>query len=455
MSNWAVAEMASAVVPCSRVLPNLALICSCVAEHSGVSFSAATGHAGRQAASRLFGNPETKVSGLLAGHGECTAKRCAGHDLVLAAQDTTVLDYSGHTATEGLGPIHREGKLGLLAHSSLIMTPSGCPLGVGHLEVWARRAEERGGSAERRKRPTEKKESNKWIVGLHDIEKTLSDHLNAGNRLIVTQDREADIFDFITAPRHEGTDLLIRAAHPRMVEVTGRDGRFDLFTAVANADVIGEFVVEIPRKGTSPARSATLELRIQEVTLIAPRNGVKHKEQQSETVAVVDARERPKNEGGPAISWTLLTTLQVNDASSAAKIVEYYTRRWQIERLHYILKSGLKIERLQFDDSHSLSNALAIHWVVAWRILHMTHVAREEPNAPVCNVLDTDEIAVLEEIEANPVTTSRDAVTAIAKLAGYRPTKNGAPPGVKSLWIGLRKLEAMVEFYQVIKHRIS
>ena len=456
MTCWAVKEMAGATVPSARALPNLAFVSNRIAEQPGLSLSAAAGHAGRQAASRLFSNPKTEVSGLLQGHVSRVSERCAGHSLVLAAQDTTVVDYSGHVATEGLGPIsYRDSVQGLLAHSSLIMTPNGCPLGVGHLDIWARSLEKKGSAAERRKKPTEQKESYKWIRGLHATEQALAAYLDAGNRLLCIQDREGDIFDLLAAQRHPGTDLLIRAAHPRMVEVAGRSGRLDLFTAVANAEVAGECLVNIPRKEKSPARSATMVLRFQQVSVMPPQNGVKRPEAPPQIVTVIDARERPQKEGDKEISWTLLTTLPVTDAASAAKIVNYYTRRWLIERLHYTLKSGLQIERLQFDDAHTLSNALAVYWIVAWRTLHLTHVAREEPNSPANKVLEADELAVLEQTESAPVTTTQQAIIAIAKLGGYRPTKNGAPPGAKSLWIGMRKLEAMAEFYRLIKHRIS
>jgi len=56
----------------------------------------------------------------------------------------------------------------------------------------------------------------------------------------------------------------------------------------------------------------------------------------------------------------LITTLPVPDQAALVRVLEYYTRRWGIERLHFTLKSGLRIERLQFDDATSLKHALAV-----------------------------------------------------------------------------------------------
>lgn len=39
-----------------------------------------------------------------------------------------------------------------------------------------------------------------------------------------------------------------------------------------------------------------------------------------------------------------------------------------IERFHYTLKQGCTVERLQFEEAHTLKNALALYSIVAWRL---------------------------------------------------------------------------------------
>ena len=120
-----------------------------------------------------------------------------------------------------------------------------------------------------------------------------------------------------------------------------------------------------------------------------------------------------------------------------------------IERWHYTLKSGCRVERLQIDDAASLKNALAVYGVVAWRLLWMTHLARVEPEQPAAAVVDLAERTVLEEATGRPVQTVREAVRAIAKLGGFAGTPAMGEPGVKSLWLGWRQLEAMVVGYRL------
>jgi hypothetical protein len=118
-------------------------------------------------------------------------------------------------------------------------------------------------------------------------------------------------------------------------------------------------------------------------------------------------------------------------------------RRWTIERLHYTLKSGLGAEKLQIDDATSLSHALALHYVVACRLLQLTYLARHDPEHPALDVLSPDEVAVLSMAEGKPIRTVAAAVLAIAKQGGYAPYRTAPPPGVKVLWLGLQRLHGM------------
>jgi hypothetical protein len=449
MDSWAEVEMWGAALPHGRYRYNLAMLTHSLVAKQGLSFSAAAGHGGRQFATRLFSNSKTTVEGLLRGHFDQTCKRCAKEKIILVPQDSSSLNYSSHTATTGLGPLNDSvSGRGLHAHSALSMTTSGLPLGVLYLEIWARKIEERGTAQSRKSKPIEEKESFKWIKCVHAVTESLSNYLTDGGKVVVIGDREADIFDLFAEPRARGMELLVRANHPRLVELAGEPGQFNVFDAISSTSEIGSFEITVPAKGNVRERKATLELRLQAVEMLAPKGGVHDQGVDRQPVWVVQAREdlskRPPGlETLDPISWTLLTTMPVRDAVEARQIVDYYTKRWNIEVLHHVLKSGLAIERLQFDDSESLKHALAVCWVAAWRMFYLTIAARKEPTIPASEVLEPDELAVLEKAEGKPVTTVEDAVQAIAKLGGYYPSKK-RPPGVKSLWLGQRALAAMV-----------
>ena len=153
--------------------------------------------------------------------------------------------------------------------------------------------------------------------------------------------------------------------------------------------------------------------------------------------------------GGPLIPWTPTVRSRSNPKWSAARaqseVVQDYTLWWLIERVNCTPKSWLKAESLQIDDAHSLSHCLALYYIVAWRLLYITHLAREAPQAPPTTVLTELEVQVLEAISGKPVPTLEIAVREIAKLGGYEYYRNKRlPPGVKVMWWGLQRLSAMV-----------
>ena len=219
---WACQEFAGSEVPDRRFIPQLTGIASNLARNCDLSFSNAVGHGGRQGANRLFRNKHTQIDGLLAGHYEQSTARCSQGELVLLVQDTTLLDFTTHKATTGLGPIGTTSQKlsGLVAHSVLAVSTQGQPLGMLHLDIWARDPQSPPSRDERRKRLSDEKESRKWADGLTSAQSRLP----ASQRALVVCDREADVFSFLAAPRRKNIDLLVRASHPRSVEIAIGDG---------------------------------------------------------------------------------------------------------------------------------------------------------------------------------------------------------------------------------------
>ena len=448
LQDWAISEMLGANVGHGKRNISLGKICTRLAQQQNVSFSAAAGSDGRQSAHRIFSDAQITPLDLLSGHIEQSVVRASsengGSFLVLVAQDTTTFDFSTHTKTTGLGPIGKVGT-GLLAHSALSISPFGCPLGVVDLHIWPRIKEEEGKRHVRRNKPVSEKESYKWTETLQRA----SEHFDFEQPLLFIQDREADIFAFMAHPRRENVHLLVRAAHPRLVEIGEEQARSNVFDAVEAAAELGTFIVDVPRRPDQPFRKATLSARACQVTLLAPVHRHADDPSTPQPVFVVQVHEENVPADVSAIEWTLLSTLPVTTLQEAEQFVRYYTYRWLIERLHYTLKSGGQAERLQIDDAHSLSNALAIYYVVAWRLLYLTYLARTTPEASANVALTSEELLVLAQAQGKPVTTIAEAIIAIAKQGGYTYYRNAPPPGVKVLWIGLRRLKGMLEGFKL------
>jgi hypothetical protein len=85
-----------------------------------------------KAAYRFVDNQKVTPEKILAPHSERTVERMIGHEIVLAIQDTTFLNYSHHPETQDLGEIgtKAQNQRGFGLHSTLAVTPSGQPLGL-------------------------------------------------------------------------------------------------------------------------------------------------------------------------------------------------------------------------------------------------------------------------------------------------------------------------------------
>lgn len=449
------AEMSTAQLGDPRQVRSVVRIVSALATRTDASLTAAGGDGLRQAAHRSFEHPETTVHGLLAGHCAATAQRCAEFPVVLIAQDTTVFSYK-HSQLEGLGPISGSKRTqGLLAHSALALTEAGTPLGLLHLETW--------GHADGSAPCAHPKESGKWQAGLASVARHLTD-LPTPVPAVLIQDREGDFFDFLAAPRPTQLDLLVRVTHDRKVQADAPEAEGGglppprLRAAVAAQAPLGTLTVLIPVAAQSPhqilprQRPAVLTVRVAEVHLCRPAGSPATAP--TLPIRVLEVREEAPPAGETAVSWTLLTTLPVPTLAAAGRVVGYYARRWVIERLHFTLKSGLRAERLQIEDARSLSHALALYYVVAWRLLQLTYLAREAPNQPAAAVLAAEELTVLEAAAKKPVRTLADAVREIAILGGYQYYRTAPPPGVKSLWLGWRYLTGLVHGWRLAHQQI-
>jgi hypothetical protein len=466
MMSWSLAEVCGANIANTRRRNNIASILDGLAENPALSFSAAVGSAKRQAFHRLCRMdtsgekpvPLVKVDDLLGGHFEQTQSRIGeetGGGLVLFVQDTTMFNFAGLKQVPDLGYCNSKGERCLFGHSMIAVSVDGLPLGVAHLDLWCRDEADHGKTKARRDKQTKDKESFRWIRALQTVEERLPE----GQPALFIQDREADIFAFLEAPKRATTFVLVRAAQSRRVEVDvpGDDKpQKGLLLDVAHAaPVVGQMQVSIPRAPNREASVINLLVQTVCVRIIPPsdRKGIGDK---PVTAWVVRASEMHPPAGEKAIEWILVTTMPVTTPEQAFQMVRYYSKRWVIERLHFTIKSGgCNAERLQMDDVHSIKLALTLYYVTAWRLLFITYLARTKPEAPAAIILNDTEIQLLQMIEKKPVTTCAMAVVAMAKLGGYEPYKNGPPPGVKRLWIGLRRMEDMAAGWQLAKQGLT
>ena len=135
----------------------------------------------------------------------------------------------------------------------------------------------------------------------------------------------------------------------------------------------------------------------------------------------------------------------MNSFAEATEKLDWYTKRWCIEIYHKTLKSGCKIEDLQFERQDRYEVCLAMYMIVAWRVLYVLMLGRVCPKMRCDAVLSEAEwksvyvIAQNEQPPAKPPLLA-DMVTMIAEMGGYLNRKHDGPPGPKTMWIGLQRM---------------
>lgn len=365
--------------------------------------------------------------------------------VVLVIQDTTDLNFSSLKQTSGLGFINQTTQQGIKVHTSFAVSGDGEPLGVLRQHTWSR--EERSGKrGERRKQATQEKESQRWLDGVSDVETPLDKALV----LVHVGDREADIFDLFALPRRANSHLLIRAEHNRKVQ-----HELDyLIPTIEQAPILGEKTIEIERNPKRAARPATLTIRGRAVTIEVPRAHKQRSQYQPVTVNVLLVEEAGAPTEGEPLRWLLVTTLPIETFEAAWQCVVWYSLRWLIERFHYTLKSGCRIEALQLESAARLLNALATYSIVAWRLMWLTYRARLTPDDSCEPVLLPRAWKLLRrkfepKNRSKTPPTLRQAVRWIVRLGGFLGRKHDGEPGLKTLWRGLGVLHHLLEGAQL------
>lgn len=372
-------------------------------------------------------------------HEKRTRERMKGKEVVLAVQDTTVLNYSGLKAAVGLGSIgtRKSGNQGFHCHATLGVDLQGEILGVMQSQSYRRKEK----MAKRQRGPASaESESGRWIRSLEAcIQAALE---NPGTTVVSVGDRESDFYEYFQAALESapGVEVLVRVKHDRELEGVR------MSELLAAAPAAGTMSVEVPRREGRPARTAKLEVRFREVEMEAPTHWKKEfREGEPLRLWLVEACE--KGDGEEKIRWRLLTSMPVESLDRAKEMVGWYVLRWKIEVFFHILKSGCKVEKHQLSDMARLERVLRVDLVVAWRVFHLMSKARAHPDHDAEVVLAREEWQALDCFLGGKRTPAKKPpklgkiLREIAKLGGFLGRKSDGNPGPTPVWIGLRRLD--------------
>lgn len=382
---------------------------------------------------RFVNNNNVSLEALLKAHTAATVARTAGRERLVVAHDTTDFRFSEAVARKGLGPMDNAGQ-GFYAHFSLAVGSNREAFGVVAVETWTRatRAATKQTSNERYLDPT--KESLRWLRAVHECEQVFK----GGPRLVHVMDRETDDYDILSELTTSGFGFVVRGSHDR--RVVESDTRLKTFAR--QLDVRCKRDAELSARGrrktakqrrlhpARDARTANLTFAAQAVTLRRPEQS---KAKLAElTLNVVHVYEPAPPEGCEPIEWFLLTSEPIETAEQIFQIVDDYRARWVIEEYFKALKTGCAYEKRQHETKHALLNALGLFIPIAWSLLQMRTLSRDEDSAkrPAANVLTPTQLQILRlkskgRLSANP--TVGEAVFLIARVFGGLQPSNGLP----------------------------
>lgn len=406
-----------------------------------------------KSAYRFFSNQNVSYQAIISPHCQRTAQLCKQPGEYLLVEDGTYLDFSAHQHTEGLGRIGNDRGRGLLLHTALMLrvenwqldqTPEVTVMGLLGQKCWARTGTSARAKKERwRQRVGRPRESERWAEVL-----TQMDALPEQVQWIYIADRESDIYEVFERCSAHGVGFIVRAQYARALVEEDQS----VFEAVAQAEVLGRFTLELRTRGDCVQRTAEVEVRSRRVKL----QGVWRPggDRPAVELNVVEAREINAPEGVEPIRWVLLTSLPAESFVQARRIIARYARRWVIEEYHKALKTGANIEASQLETAERLQALLGVLAIVAVRLLNSKLLARSRPEEIIpAGTLSPEAMAILEAKFGRPEKgwTHASLLIAIARMGGFLARRGDGSPGWITIWRGWQRLNAMAEGVQALR----
>lgn len=394
----------------------------------------------------FFSNPKVTGDALLQAHYHETAHRAQATKsrYILAIQDKTVLDYTSHCSKTELGRIGGSGRTsqyGLFQHNTLLVTETNEPLGL--IDIQHFDYDEYDLTLERHQRPIEEKHSFSWIKASQNRRERIG---ALDVPVITVADREGDIFEFLYDLIDHNEQFVIRAQHNRLTGVVSSKKAPKLSTLFDKTPILGTTTILINDVKTHEIKKVTLQLKsLQAVTLPVPKDTCSSTYQPITLNLVMAYHEES--------CWILLTNRPVDTLEQCHEIALIYKSRWHIEDYHKILKTAYQIDEVYLHSSRqAIINVLALISLSACRLYWIIYVGRVDPECRADELFTeyewkTPYIFLKEPIPKTPPPLA-EIIIHIARMGGYKIQKASAPPGIKSMWLGLHALTIASEMYQ-------
>ena len=412
--------------------------------------------ANAKAAYRMIGNQEFTKEKILTAHKNATNTRNQNinnnnnvDNVLLAVQDTMAVNYDTHKKMTGLG-YNCDKTLGINVHSCLLITPGGVTMGLVDQNINTRETNKDPQSPhEKQKRKIQDKESGRWLQTMQ----TAQNNAPEGTKLIHIADREGDIYQWYNLAQSTNQSFVIRTKHDRLTP----DGTH-IWEEVVRSKPRGQIKLLVAKnsKVQTEERQAILTLRYITTKIARPSNRTEPELPVDLTINLVNVVEEDPPEGVVPIEWMLTTNLELVCCEDALRVVDYYRQRWKVERFHFVLKSGCRIEELQQHSVDRLEMMVLLYSLISVHIMMLTYLSRLYPDLSCELVFSEGEWKVLYRAVKRSVVVPEklfsmaDAVRFVAVLGGFVGAPSDGPPGLKVVWMGLNKFFTLYAFREFI-----
>jgi len=386
---------------------------------------------------RFFDSPYATHEALQKVHNRNVLEAATKSDrYVLFIQDGSELLYNSHSYTSGLGPTSDSFGQGILFHTCLAVewTPGSAPevLGVAKQIAWIR-----PNDPEERKKRT-KKESQVWLDTLRSIGKPPKD-----SQWVSLGDRGNDIFEYMLEANNNGWEYVFRGKHDRTVLVGGEEKKLhDWIRGLVHR---AEYLLSLRTRGQKFSREAHMNVAWGEIVISPPKG----KGDAAIAVTCVRAYDPEDSE----LEWILITSLKVNSATDALRIITMYEHRWIIEEYHKCLKTGCRIEEAQLKTADRLLSLLGILGIVATQLLRLRDISRQHPDSPAQEYVEKDVIDAVQSLHRlkGPMTV-KELWRRIAMLGGFLGRKSDGSPGWQTIWAGWLRVQDVLTGMAIMRN---
>jgi hypothetical protein len=391
-------------------------------------------------------------------------------DWCVVAVDGSSLNLADEFGAKGFGRVGAHASTrGLIVQTALAMSSDGVPTGVLAQEYWARPATAAPKGRKGERRPVAEKETRYWLEVIATAEAAGID-ADMDGRLWFQFDRGYDCAAVLDTMGESRNRFTVRGAYNRALWVDEDDSGVDagaqhryVHDALDAAAITATFPLRVEASSSHAARVATLTVQVAQVTVRLANPGQRSSTRGPDgkrrrepicwpqtlwVVRVLEVGTTPAGE--KPLQWMLWTNVPVETVEDARMVVTNYGYRWRIEDFHRVWKSGaMKVETTQARSGDNVERIARLSALVACRILRLTLLARQDPDAPAEAEFSEAELLVLTHMDPRSTRqTPRPqragtlgwAIAVIADFGGYTGKSSGGPPGPLVLARGFQRL---------------